>query len=327
MEDIDSINFDFQPLPDIEGNDDIFDWGPNGEDKTMTAAFHTRLRSSCHGHLQDWDFANVSGRQLFSFKFTQDGREYHYGGRTDLAAIPAFICGNNQSSNTTIVRNTRMVIELKTGNTYADADNQMIGELLLALYSSEKQDVHGVLTSGSSWKFYWLVRVGNEVVIRRCEVQGWIRGVRHLLAMLSKNLQNTTRLVPLQKFPSPLTENDGGGGGGGSGGGGSGLNEGHRRDPGEDGRDDSRRVRPRYGENNDAADVVDEADDDDLDEIEDYYDADGSNELPFQQLMQRVIRATQNLPEFAHLRSDDDSSRLTEKSLQRVGAQSSWIAL
>ena len=42
--------------------DDIFDWGPNGENKTMTTAFHTRLRSSCHGHLQECDFAYVSDK-------------------------------------------------------------------------------------------------------------------------------------------------------------------------------------------------------------------------------------------------------------------------
>jgi hypothetical protein len=98
-----------------------------------------------------------------------------------------------------------MVIDLKTPQRYAFGDNQIIGELLLALYSSDLNDVHGVLTSGSGWKFYWLVRSGLELVIHRCEVQGWINGVRHLLAMLDSDVQRNARLVPRLAFPPSVT--------------------------------------------------------------------------------------------------------------------------
>ena len=295
----------------------------------MTAAFLNRLRDSCSGHLHKWDFANVSGKQLFNCSFTQGDRIYHYGGRTDLAALPRSLCHNNQQNNSTIVRKLHMVIELKTLATYAVGDNQMIGELLLALYSSEVNVVHGVLTSGSSWKLFWLVRVGNEVVIRRCEVHGWRTGVRHLLAMLNADVENTSRIVPYLKFPSSLTDNDDeGGGDDGGNGGGDDDDEGG----GGDGDGGGRRVRPRRGEV-DAAGAgghteEEEVRDDDLDEMEDYYDEEGSDELPLHQLMQKVIWATQNLPSFANLRSDD-SGRLTERYLQRVDDKqsSSWIAL
>jgi len=307
VEDIDAENFDFLPLPDGNfSSDENFEWGPNGEDKTNTASFHQRLLISCNVHTV-WGFANVSARQLINCTFTQEGRNYKYGGRTDLAVLPANLCLRKQTK-VTIISNIRMVIELKTPENYAAGDNQIIGELLLALFSSELKIVHGVLTSGNSWKFYWLIRSGREVIIRRCEVQGWINGVRHLLAMLNRNVQNNARLVPYLGFPSSVTDDNNDDD--------DYSNEseaGESEDP-EGNLENNRRVRPRYG----GADATDNAEQDDLDDMEDWYDADGNHQLRNEQLMQKIVWATHKLPEFAQLRSND---RLTESSLSFHSSQ------
>jgi hypothetical protein len=162
----------------------------------------------------------------------------------------------------------------------------------LALFSSELNDVHGVLTSGSSWKFYWLVRSGREVIIRRCEVQGWINGVRHLLAMRNRNVQNNVRLVPRHGFPSSATDdtNDDDDY--------SNESEADESEDPEGNLENNRRVRPRY----EGADATDNAD---LDDMEDWYDADENHQLRNEQLMQKIAWATHKLPEFAQLRSND----------------------
>ena len=300
LEDIDPGNFDFLPLPPNDGNygsNEIFDWGCNGEDATNTAAFNDRLRTSCNGAQTEWDFANVSGRQLFFCKFTQDSRHYEYGGRTDLAVLPKILCATRQT-NATVVARLRMVIELKTPSKFVEGDNQIIGELLLALFSSEMPVVHGVLTSGSSWKFYWLVRVGEELVIRRCEVQGWTNGVRHLLAMLQTDVQNTERIVPFKRFPSLANDDND-------------MNESDMDDEDDDFYVD-RRVRPRLGESIGAVN----AEGDDLDDMEDWYDAEGkgSHELRNEQLIQRLVWATHKLPEFAKI-PPKDGNWLSEENL------------
>mmetsp|Transcript_18767 Transcript_18767/g.25883 ORF Transcript_18767/g.25883 Transcript_18767/m.25883 type:complete len:336 (+) Transcript_18767:250-1257(+) len=307
VEDIGAENFDFLPLPDGDfGSDENFEWGPNGEENTNTAAFHQRLRISCNGHT-DWGFANVFGRQLFNCTFTQDGRNYKYGGRTDFAVLPAILCISKQTK-VTIIQNIRMVIELKTPDYYAGGDNQIIGELLLALFSSELNDVHGVLTSGNSWKFYWLVCSGREVIIRRCEVQGWINGVRHLLAMLNRDVQNNARLVPYLGFPSSVTDDNNDDDDY------SNESEADESEDPEGNLENNRRVRPRYG----GADATDNAEQDDLDDMEDWYDADGNHQLRNEQLMQKIVWATHKLPEFAQLRPNDG---LTESSLSLHSSQ------
>mmetsp|Transcript_18766 Transcript_18766/g.25881 ORF Transcript_18766/g.25881 Transcript_18766/m.25881 type:complete len:341 (+) Transcript_18766:250-1272(+) len=313
VEDIGAENFDFLPLPDGDfGSDENFEWGPNGEENTNTAAFHQRLRISCNGHT-DWGFANVFGRQLFNCTFTQDGRNYKYGGRTDFAVLPAILCISKQTK-VTIIQNIRMVIELKTPDYYAGGDNQIIGELLLALFSSELNDVHGVLTSGNSWKFYWLVCSGREVIIRRCEVQGWINGVRHLLAMLNRDVQNNARLVPYLGFPSSVTDDNNDDDDY------SNESEADESEDPEGNAENNRRVRPRYGEVDGGADVTDNIEQYyDPDDMEDWYDADGNRQLRNEQLMQKIVWATHRLPEFAQLRSND---RLTENSLSLHCSQS-----
>ena len=119
----------------------------------------------------------------------------------NIGVLPSHFCNQSSSSLPApeIVNYIRMVIELKTHAAYANGNSsnqQIIAELLLALSFSPHSTVFGVLTSGRAWKFLWLVKVDSELVLRRCEVQGWTNGVRHLLAMLNSDDKNSARLLP-----------------------------------------------------------------------------------------------------------------------------------
>ena len=236
--DINPENFDFLPLPFSDsGFGDIGDFDRTlGENNVTTTAFLNRLRDSCAEHTTDWGFVNLSKRSLFSFSIIEDEKVYHYRGMTDnIGVLPSHFC--NQSSSylpapeIPILNYIRMVIELKTHAAYANGNSnnqQIIAELLLALSFSPHSTVFGVLTSGRAWMFLWLVKDDSELVLRRCEVQGWTNGVRHLLAMLNSDDKNSARLLPqLQHLQSSTTvsyeeegllESEVGGGGGGGGG-------------------------------------------------------------------------------------------------------------
>ena len=54
-----------------------FEW-TNGENNVHTAEFCNRLQHSCEGHTIQWNFANVSGRKLFTCRFERDAEKYNY---------------------------------------------------------------------------------------------------------------------------------------------------------------------------------------------------------------------------------------------------------
>ena len=296
IDDVAADHFDFLPLPaggdDLFGGNIEFQW-PRGETVDKTIEFCERLNASCSAVVPAWRFTNVSTRSLYQLDILLDNNRNHkYRGKTDLVALPAAIAEQHPPNNHVIRRQTRMVTELKTHNTIleATAENQIIAELLLAMFFSEIATVHGVLTCGETWTFLWLVRDANELVLRRCTVHGWANGVRHLLAMLVFPVA-AERMVPYQQFPlrvdrdeqenvhpAPDVVED--------------VHE--AADGAEEG---GRRIRPRLDQP-----------DDDVEEMDDWYDADDDCES----IHQRVMWALRALPQFA------TENKLNENSLNNL---------
>lgn len=298
IDDVGAAHFDFLPLPvggdDLFGGNVEFQW-PNGETVDKTIEFCERLNASFGALVPDWHFANVSSRNLYQLDILLDNNRNHkYSGKTDLVALPVATVGQLRPSSSVqaIRRQTRMVTELKTHITIleATAENQIIAELLLAMFFSEITPVHGVLTCGETWTFLWLVRDANELVLRRCTVHGWANGVRHLLAMLQFPVA-AERMVPYQQFPLPVDRDE--------------QENVHPApddvedvDEAADGAEEGgRRVRPRL----DQPDV-------DVEEMDDWYDADDDCES----IHQRVMWALRALPQFA------TENKLNENSLNNL---------
>jgi hypothetical protein len=291
---VDVEEFPFElPRDDAQfGTDTEVTW-PHGEDTTATHEFHTRLQEALGSNAQ-YSLHDVHGRLLFQRFHLEINhqRAVNISGKTDLVVLPAGYDGGNLSS-AEIKGMIRVAIELKCDANVTAKGRQIVGELIFAAFESQIPTVYGVLTSGNYWEYLWFRHDRGRLIIERFTTRGWINGVRHLCALLLVPYDGVERLVPaFRQTNTPA------------------RNEDEEGDYSDEGQEESEQDKGGAASGN----AEDEDIDDDLNDMPDWFDEDGSASLHDDQVAQRFLFATRNLPMFADIQVDT----LNKSSLHKL---------